>query len=320
MIDQQLLMPTLEPGSGLASMTIAELVDLLEGGTSMIDQTLLIPTLKTCVGIPAETIAAIVALGTGVGPGANFTRTFINELAPQHFYTLSQEVGSANFGDSGVGPAGIPIVNTPVFANSVPMASEPITTAALFDGVNDRGLNPNDVDDFDTGTVFAFFNVAGAPGNAQLFGQEFDLGGTIFLLQFLAAGDTVRITITRDGGATNFYNSEFDFSALLTFNTWHLLAARQAGAGVTWFFDNQFFTVADAEVTETTLGNLDNTAWSAETLVATNPADQTILGASGGGTQLFPGQVFNLVSDDRVWTDTELTDLWNLALTNGLNG
>jgi len=320
MINTALRVALYEPLSGLAGITVAQFITLLQGSNpNMIDTTQRIALYPPRSGLPGATLAAIIAQAGGGPPAINSTRNFINELLPQHFYTLSQVVGSTNFGDSGVGPAGIPIVNSPLFANSIPMANEAITTAALFDGVNDHGVNTNDVDGFDTGTVFVFFNLAASlAANAQFYGQSNSDGATRFILQFFA-DDRVRIFISRDGAGVNVYSSFFDYSALLTFNTWHLLAARQDGTGITWFFDDQFFTVADAEVTESTLGNLDNTAWLAETLVAAAPADRSFMGADAVGNQPFAGQVFNQVNDDRVWTDTELTDLFNLAVTNGLN-
>ena len=86
MIDQQLLVPTLATSSGAPSMTIAELVALMDGESlPLIDQTLLIPTLRGRAGLPSETIADIVALASG-GGAAVTTSSLIESFDIANFW------------------------------------------------------------------------------------------------------------------------------------------------------------------------------------------------------------------------------------------
>ena len=178
-IDQTLLIPTLATSSGEPSMTIAQLVTLLDGGTVPIDQTLLIPTLRGRAGLPAETIADIVALSTG--SAAITTSSLIETYDIANFWPLNEDVAGADFfGNHGRRPVtGVPFIVAPDSADSTPMASEPTNTATFFDGTAEcfEAGPPFIKIPYTLSTAVTFFKAASFVAN-QVFWSHSDLGGS----------------------------------------------------------------------------------------------------------------------------------------------
>ncbi len=321
MIDQQLLIPTLATSSGAPSITITQLVALLNGESlPLIDQSLLIPTFRGRAGLPAETIADIVALGSGALPAS--TVQTITDREPTNWWRGSQLAGSGSVGDLGSKPIGFGVVSgSPVYAASQPMALEAITTAIELGGA--ETFTTSEVLVYTEGTFFMFLRLTTNAGVQTLFSQANVGGGSQLSINSQGSG-VLQCAILRDGGG-NILNSVLTLSAELVLNTWHLIACRQAGdgVGVRWFVDGVFFNPGDAEISQSTAGAGDVDWWFEETASASLPATTVSIGSTiAGGALTNPlnnAQFFDGLVDEDFWSDAEMTALWNQAVAQQLS-
>ncbi len=326
-IDQTLLIPTLATSSGAPSMTIAQLVALMDGGTVPIDQTLLIPTLRGRAGLPAETIADIVALSAGGGGSDAFVQTRIAALLPSNHWPCNGLANAIAFNDNGqISPVSLAAINTPTFANSIPMVLEPQSTATLFTAANsEAGASPSVAGRINTdsiGTAMCFFKLVTLTNADRIGGQGNIDGGTIWALQLIdvAPGERVRVIVTVDSGVNSL--SVILPVVLVDNGKWHMVAFRQPGdgSGMNAFYDGTFFTNAQLTQDITGTGNAD--WWFEDTVVgATFPA--TIMGiASATQTtrvDFMDGEMMHQAYFPTLLSDDDLTGIWNQAFANGLN-
>lgn len=321
-IDQQLLVPTLPTSSGDPSITVAELVALMDGETNVaIDQTLLIPTLKGCAGLPAETIAAIVALSSG-----GVTETVDNLIAtllPSNHWPCNGLVNAIAFNDNGqISPVSLNAINTPTFADSIPMAAEPRSTATLFTAANsEAGASPSAAGDVNSdvlGTYIGFFKLTSL-ANPVLTAQGNAGGATLWQLQIFS-NESIQVHITVNGGANNLQVVTPLLTGLIDDGEWHMVAYRQPGdgSGMNGFFDNTF--IANAAM-NTVLGGTGDVDWWFADTVATAPS--TIMGiASTAHTvraSFLDGSLMHQALFPTVLTNDQLTEIWDQAIANGLN-
>ncbi len=325
-IDQQMRIRLLRTLSGLPSMTVAELIILSDGGSlPMIDQQLRIALYRTLGGFPGATVEDIVALGSGGGGGGSdaFVATRIAALLPSNHWPCNGLTNAIAFNDNGqISPVSLNAINTPTFANSIPMATEPQSTATLFTAANsEAGASPSQSGDVNSdvlGTYLGFFKLTSL-ANPVLMAQGNGGGGTLWQLQIFG-NESIQVHITVNGGANNFQSVTPLLTGLIDDGDFHMVAFRQPGdgTGLDAFFDNTFF--ANAALNTVLGGNGDRDWWFADTVMT---APSTIMGlASSAQTvrqDFLDGELMHHALFPFLLTDDELSGIFDQAIANGLN-
>jgi hypothetical protein len=268
--------------------------------------------------------------GISLAPGGGAAATVSSLIAaqkPKKFFKMWEEVGF-NISDHGAEPSeSMTAQGTTTFESETPMLDDPTQTAIEFNGTTGYILSTDagDVVDFATGTFFCFFKFQTLT-NGMLYSQGNAGGATKGQIFHFDSSGTSQIWIRMriDGGA-NFMASILEpvGAANIALNVWHMIAYRQPGlgAGPNAFWDGTFYTTADAELTNSIGGTEDLDAWFAETTAATDPADRASIAASVDTvpTSFIDGLEFAVVIDDVVWSDANISAVWDAALANGLN-
>lgn len=261
-----------------------------------------------------------VTSGTVEGPPGGGvvadTVALIDSFDVANFWPLNQQSGG-QFGNRGFRPlVGVDFVVAPDSADSTPMVSEPINTATFFDGTANCVEAQNTIlIPYTLATNVAFFKAASFVA-VQVLYDHGNSGGTIGT-RLHTQDDKFLAIIGSEVG--DRYICTLTLPASIVVNTWHMIGWRQAvdGNGVDWFFDGTFFANADAEVVNAFdgAGDVDFSYGSigGPTRFAIGSRANT------GISNRFTGSEFHVVIDDKVWTNAQLLQLWELAIANGLN-
>jgi hypothetical protein len=279
--------------------------------------------------------------GGGAGGGGGGSTLTVSELIerekPKKFFKMWElNTGANNLSDHGAEPStalldtGVP---PPTHAAETPMVLDPTQTAPEFNGTTGHYLSTfaNDMagshSAFNIGTIFAFFKLQTNPAGTQMIWSQGNAGGATNgeLFYFNNAGTSELWVRTRLDGGANFMNSQLlpVGAAAIALNEWHMIGYRQPGlgAGCNCFWDGTFFTSADAELTNAVGGTGALDDWWAETLVAVAPAVRMTIGATPTTVPagFLDGLIFGVMLDDVLWSDANLTAVWDRAIANGLN-
>ena len=250
--------------------------------------------------------------------GGQTTIGFITNLRPLIFVPMFESVGEINFKHHGPRPpfADLAIGVTPVLDSVAPMSGEAGTRAPAWSNDDATATGANLTQTVCSGFLFyrnADFSLNQVP---WAFGNS----GGAASARFQNIGTDAVAVLWDDG--PNRYLSQLDPTEGLSTNVWHMTAWRQPANsdGVNWFHDGTFYANSDAAVTDSLTGVATNNYSFADVNIVAG-ADRFALGrqADTGGANPYTGDFFHLMIDDRLWTDTEIQNLWDLAIVNGLN-
>ncbi len=262
--------------------------------------------------------------GRSAGGGSLSLLGTIIQARPTNFFSMYEAVASTRFSNSGIHPSpsneDVTITVAPTLAAITPMALEPGTLAPTFNGTTQQTISTSSNNlNYTAFTAIAFIRQTTL---ATSMIWDFGNSGGAFQCNFQALGGTALFFTARDGVAGDTYSSQWN-SGGLTVNVWSMIAMRQPadGTGVNWFKDGIFAANGDVDVTNILAGNATNN-WSFNDINGLAGTSRFAISHAANTSfgQRLTGNMFGVVIDETIWTDEQLTALWNLALAQGLNG